>query len=255
MKQAPDGKILIDSYLAWLRSKFDTKQMDEYCEITTPLLDRHNDHLQIYLKNTDNGMLITDDSYIISDLLASGLDINNKKREALLNSILKRFGISRENDNLIVKATSSDFAQKKHNLLQAMIAINDLFYTSRSNVVSIFFDEVVSFLNDNNIRYTEDIQLIGRSGLTHNYDFIIPKSKTEPNRAIKVVSNLTRDKAKVILFSCSDTQEIRPDIVIYPFINDTDHSISTDIISAFKEYSLKPVLWSERSQYISELVA
>jgi len=253
--QAPDGKILIDSYIKWLKAGFEFKQKDEYCEITTPLLDRHNDHLQIYVKGTEKGMMLTDDSYIIGDLLASGLDINNKKREAILNSILKRYGVYREEDSLVVKATSIDFPQKKHNLLQAMIAINDLFYTSRLSSENIFSEEVATYLNENNIPYTQDVHLIGRSGLTHSYDFLIPKSKTKPSKAIKVVNNLTVDKAKVVLFSCSDTQEIRTDIQIYPFINDLERSIQEDLIIAFKEYKLRPVLWSERQKYVEELAA
>lgn len=255
MIHAPDGNLLVESYLNWLKTKFDIQSKNEYCEITTPLLDRHNDHLQIYVKNTDKGYYITDDSYIISDLIASGLDLQNKKRDNMLRIILNRYGISRNDDDLFVYSSSSDFAQKKHNLLQAMMAINDLYYTSRSNVISVFFEEVAAFLNENDIRFTDSVQLIGRSGLTHNYDFIIPKSKVMPDRAIKVISNLTRDKAKIIIFSCNDTQEVRKDLIIYPIINDTDKTISKDLTNAFFEYNLKPVLWSERFQHITDLAS
>jgi hypothetical protein len=41
---------LIDKYLAWLKDKTSLRQIDDWVEITTPYLDRHNDYLQIYAK-------------------------------------------------------------------------------------------------------------------------------------------------------------------------------------------------------------
>ena len=42
---------LIESYFKWLKDKTIVKQLsDNWTEITTPYLDRHNDYLQIYAK-------------------------------------------------------------------------------------------------------------------------------------------------------------------------------------------------------------
>jgi hypothetical protein len=37
---------LMDQYLAWLKDKTTLRQIDEFVEVTTPYLDRHNDYLQ-----------------------------------------------------------------------------------------------------------------------------------------------------------------------------------------------------------------
>jgi len=64
---------LLTNYIKWLKDKTIVKQIrEDWVEITTPYLDRHNDCLQIYAKKTDNGYLLTDDGYIISDLDNSG---------------------------------------------------------------------------------------------------------------------------------------------------------------------------------------
>jgi len=39
---------LVNEYARWLREKTQVRQVDEWVEITTPYLDRHNDYLQIY---------------------------------------------------------------------------------------------------------------------------------------------------------------------------------------------------------------
>ena len=44
---------LIDRYVAWLKDKTSLRQIDDWIEITTPYLDRHNDYLQIYAKTTE----------------------------------------------------------------------------------------------------------------------------------------------------------------------------------------------------------
>jgi len=64
---------LIDDYAAWLRKEITTTNFGEYNELTTPYLDRFNDHLQIYAKQDPNGTItLTDDGYIIGSLISSG---------------------------------------------------------------------------------------------------------------------------------------------------------------------------------------
>jgi len=39
---------LIDSYVDWLRQGLSVEEVDGACELTTPFLGRHDDHLQVY---------------------------------------------------------------------------------------------------------------------------------------------------------------------------------------------------------------
>ena len=48
---------------------------DEYVQITTPYLDRHNDYTQIYVRREAGGFVLTDGSETINDLRASGGDV------------------------------------------------------------------------------------------------------------------------------------------------------------------------------------
>ena len=65
-------KSLMDQYIEWLRGKTSLRQVDDWIQITTPYLDRHNDYLQIYARRNNGCYVLTDDGYILSDLERSG---------------------------------------------------------------------------------------------------------------------------------------------------------------------------------------
>jgi hypothetical protein len=106
---------LLDKYLAWLREKTIIRQIDEWVEITTPFLDRHNDHLQIYVQRRNSGFVLSDDGYIIQDLIASSCSLESPKRQSLLNNTLNGYGIKLVENRLETHATAENFSLKKHN--------------------------------------------------------------------------------------------------------------------------------------------
>ncbi|OYV12186.1 MAG: hypothetical protein CG440_1691, partial [Methanosaeta sp. NSM2] len=50
---------LMDQYIEWLRGKTSLRQVDDWIEITTPYLDRHNDYLQIYARRNNGSYVLT----------------------------------------------------------------------------------------------------------------------------------------------------------------------------------------------------
>jgi hypothetical protein len=119
---------LVDAYHAWLKDKTVLKQIDDWVEITTPYLDRHNDYIQIYARRDDGGVLLTDDGYTLEDLRDSGCKLDSPKRQALLRQTLNGFGVQLSGERIEVHATPENFALRKHNLVQAMLAVGDMFY-------------------------------------------------------------------------------------------------------------------------------
>ena len=95
--------------------------------------------------------LLTDDGYTIADLRSSGMAFNSEKRKAHLTAILNGFGVRQEGEELQVHAMPQDFAQKKHNLLQAMLSVNDMFVMGEEHVRSLFKEDVAAFLESNHI--------------------------------------------------------------------------------------------------------
>lgn len=243
-------------YINWLKENIEINSVGKYVEISTPFLDRHNDHLQIYVKQDDNKLFLTDDGYILSDLEMSGCSISTPRRKAALKTILNGAGISLVGDELTTEATIETFASRKHALLQTMLSVNDIFLLAQSNVASIFLEDIKIFLDTHDIRYIASVPLFGKSGLSHSFDFAIPSSRKSPERLVKAVNHLTREKTDAILFSWEDIKETRkPDAVLFAFINDEEKTISQDIENAFTKYGVQPVFWSKRNEYLEKLIA
>jgi len=247
---------LLDKYLLWLKDKTVLRQVKDCIEITTPYLDRHNDYLQIYVKRDNNGFILTDDGYTIGDLRQSGCELESKKRKELLALSLNGFGVKLDNEALFIQASSDNFSLRKHNLVQAILAVNDLFYLSVPMVASLFFEDVTSWLNVYEVRYTPRVKFTGKSGYDHMFDFVIPASRKYPERVVQTINRPNRDTAERFAFSWIDTKDVRPpNSLAYAFLNDADHIPVSPVVDALKNYGVRPVLWSKREELKEELVA
>jgi hypothetical protein len=247
----------IRDYYLWLNEKTQIKEINQdWMEITTPYLDRHNDCLQIYVKKEANDYVLSDDGYIINDLLNSGCTVEGAKRQELLKSTLAGLGVHLDGSCLNIRASSENFPLKKHSLVQAMLAVNDLFYLAAPHVSSLFFEDVSNWMDKANVRYITKIKFAGKSGYDHMFDFVIPKSKESPERIVQALNHA--DKAAVLLLVSKwlDTRETRPvESKLFAFLNDTGHKISPAVIDALGNYDMTPVLWSKRNEHKDYLVA
>lgn len=248
---------LLNQYWKWLKEKTALRQINDWYEITTPYLDRHNDYLQIYARKSGDDFLLTDDGYILDDLEMSGCPMDTPRRREILATTLRGFGVQLvENNRLEVKAGPDNFAIRQHNLLQAMLAVNDLFYPAQSTVASLFIEDVAAWLDACDIRYTPEVTLKGKSGYDHRFNFVIPKSRTHPERLLRTVNRPERNIAQAVVFSCIDTREIRPsDSRTYAILNDREQRVSGNVQEALRNYDVHPVLWTEREEALAELAA
>ena len=247
---------LLDDYMAWLKDKTTLRQIENWVEITTPYLDRHNDYIQIYAKKENNGFLLTDDGYTIVDLEQSGCKLQSPKRQDLLKMTLNGFGVQLQNNMLEVHASKDNFALRKHNLVQSMLAVNDMFYLAVPMVASLFYEDVVAWLDLHEVRYTPKVKFTGKTGYDHLFDFVIPKSRLQPERILQTINRPNRDTAQAVAFSWIDTKEVRPpDSKAYAILNDSEQSISSAVVDALRSYDVKPIPWSAREDVREELSA
>lgn len=247
---------LVSAYLVWLRSQITAEQVGEAVEITTPFLDRHNDYLQIYVKQAETGMLLTDDGNTLRDLQLSGCEITSQRRRALLKLILNGFGVKQNDDELVVDARPETFPQRKHALIQAILAVNDMFMTAKRHVDQFFLEEVDRFLKLHEIRFTPHVQFVGKTGFVHSFDFVVPASLKQPERIIKAINQPKKDSVTSLLFSWDDTRQVRPPkSIAYAFLNDSERHPGPDLRSALREYGVRDVLWHERERFAAELAA
>lgn len=254
---ADEIKALLEAHWKWLREKTQCRGMDDqWIEITTPYLDRHNDMLQIYVRRTDQGLTLTDDGYIIGDLLHSGCKLESPKRQHLLAMTLAGFGVQNRNGRLEVSATPENFPLRKHSLIQAMLAVNDLFYLSVPMVGSLFYEDVMAWLDASDVRYTPTVKFTGKSGFDHLFEFVIPKSRREPERILQTINRPSRDTAEQFAFKWIDTKDVRsPNSRAYAILNDQETAVSASVQDAFWNYDIRAVPWSQRATVQAELAA
>lgn len=246
-----------DGYFKWLYDNtVQFKISDNITRLTLPYLDRNNACSEVFIKSTEDGYIITDDGETLDELYLSNFNpFSSPKRAALFNRILTENGVKKVNDELVVSCSHEDIYQKIHLLTQCMIKISDLFFTAKSTVQSLFLEDVQSFLDDSEIRYSPSISFQGISGLTTNYDFVIPKYKDTPERIIKVVNNIEQSQANSILFLWNDTSQARSEYSsqLYVFIQDTNKKVPASVITSMNNYNVVPVKWSKRNDYVAAL--
>ncbi|MBV2196850.1 MAG: DUF1829 domain-containing protein [Flavobacterium sp.] len=247
---------VITEYLRWIKDNTIVKSVEEgkICSISTPFLDRHNDHLDIYLIKNEKNLKLTDNGYTISDLRMSGFEINTPKRDSILKTALNGFGVKVGNsDELFVDATYNNIGQKKHYLLQAILAVNDMFNLAQETVYSLFKEDVELFFRSSGIIFSKDLKLTGKSGFDHNIDFLIPQSKNKPERLIKTINNAKKDTVLSSIMAFNDINQLREtktqNYVVY---NDIEKEVSKDIIYALENYGVKNIPWSKKEFCLSE---
>jgi hypothetical protein len=256
MSATEDIRELLEQYQRWLREKTNLREIGQWVEITTPYLDRHNDCLQMYAKRTDGEYVLTDDGYTLQDLELSGCRLDTPKRRALLDVTLKGFGVHLAEGRLEVRASRDTFALKKHNLVQAMLAVDDLFYLAAPNVASLFYEDIVRWLEQHEVRYTPRVKFTGKSGFDHLFDFVIPKSRIKPERIVKSINRPSRQTAESLAFAWIDTREVRPPkSEAYAFLNDAEKPPAASVLEALRSYGVTPVPWSEREAVKDDLAA
>ncbi|KWT52219.1 DUF1828 domain-containing protein [Levilactobacillus brevis] len=176
---------MLDDYATWLRNQYKIKTIDESDEITTPFENMIGDNMRIYVTPLSSDRIrISDDGTIFEDLFLYGIDVTSYARKRIIDKIKKRYGIDQIDDTLSVSGKISNFPAMKQNLITAMIQINDLSNTKKSNVESLFYEEIYSYFQENDFGGLSGWPAEGKSGVSYAIDYTIPEKKNRPQRMI-----------------------------------------------------------------------
>ena len=178
------------------------------------------------------------------------------KRQALLQMTVNGFGVRLEDKVLQVRASSDDFALRKHNLIQTMLAVNDMFHLAKPRVQSLFLEDVTVWLDHCEIRFTPRVKFSGRSGYDYLFHFVIPRSPKAPERVVHAINRPGRQAVQRMAFSWHDTRTGRaPGSRAYSILNDSEEPVPAQVVTAMDRYGVKAVGWSERDSVRGELAA
>jgi hypothetical protein len=244
-----DIQVLVDNYWKWLKDKTILKEIGHYTEITTPYLDRHNDYIQIYTKFENGQYTLTDAGETLIDLEHSGFSMKSSKRQALLKQVVNGFGLE-FGEELKVTASAENFPLRKHNLIQSILAVNDMFYLATPTIASLFHEDVTHWLEESEVSFISRVSFVGKTGFNHMFDHVVPKSKTSPERVIRAINNPNRARAESFIMAWHDTREARSENAMpIAILNDGDKSSVDGSIQALQNYNIYPILWSDRDKH------
>lgn len=252
---------MLDEYARWYRGMFTATQQQGCIRITCPVVDRHNDNMSVYIAQDGDSYVLTDMGSTIDDLSACGCDVGSKGRKGKLLQTLAGYGLSETDGEIYTRASKPELFQRLNMMMQGMETVDDLFFTVRDGSWTLFTDEVAGWLDNNGIRYTENLQLVGKSGLQMRFDFVIPASSGRaPERLIKAVNSPSVESVKSALFGWNDIRESRkPGTMGYLFLNAPNTRsgrIDQTVKDACTAYHCEPVAWGDiSSDVFSSLVA
>ena len=249
----------ISAYAKFVEANMVPVQQGNGVCISTPMLNRNNDCMRVYLGDDPaGGYVISDLGETINDLELSGFTMKGQRIDKL-NSILSGFSVKEEKGELCITASGSDLPMKMNMLLQAMASVDDMFLLSQSSVRNLFTEDVGNWLLDNEIPYVPGPSFQGRSGLSFKFDYAIGKNKRRPMRLIKTVNNPGKQGIQNALFGWEDIKSARNDCEGVVFLNSTntkDVVVSPKSIEACKNYGLTPIIWGvDQDSYVPMLAA
>lgn len=250
-------------YLNWYKQNLQFKSLDEnLVRIDSPFTDNTQDGIIIYAEKNPNDSYITltDDGYTMFNLKISGVDLKrSKNRMFIFKKNLDSYGISynEQTEELYVKAPIEKFSESKHRLLQSLLFVNDMYILSKNNVKNIFTEDVGAVLDKHNIIYTQDINISGKSGMVHKFDFLIPSKKNKKEKFIKTVSSPNHAMiTKSYVTDVNQAKQVRrekPNEFFF-IMDDRKKAVNNEVKNLLHESGIKAINFTELESKI-ELVS
>lgn len=254
-----DSKQLVESYLKWLRKEFSADTLEDACELTTPFLDRHNDHLQIYARNNGNGTIaLSDDGNTLMELKVGGLETITKKVRGQVQLMLNAYGAKLVDEDITIRANKRNLGQQMHYLIQAILAVNDMYALSppTTRIADTFQSTVSKFFKSQKFVYMTKVKLPGKSGYSHAIDFAFPSINGSPERVLKVINSPSKNSITNYIFALQDSRDGRDEEAeAYALFNDINRSVSSNVLDALEAYDVKSAYWSQRNGFAKFLAA
>ncbi len=258
MKPA-ECKKLVSGYLAWVRKGLTVHELKRggTCVITTPFVNRINDCLQVFAERKGGMVCLHDGGDVLAELKFLSIDFKSPDQKDRLEIILNDLAVRTDGKRLFVKVSEEDVGLALNNLIQAMLAVGDLYVWATTRRRKSYFDEdVSSFLKSNSVRFSHRVNLTGRSGFKHYIDYLVPDSDSAPERIIKAINSPNKSSISHYLFALEDIRKERKNgVQTLALLNDSRAEVKDGIFGALEAYQVQPVLWSERKKFVKQLAA
>lgn len=244
----------VRGYYDWLRNNTDISMDDAtgWYGIATPFVGLMNDNIEIFVKKENDRIILSDDGDTLETLSQLGVNVmKSHSRKNILEKIRLNYNVTVENGELRIYASDSTFAESKHALLSAIQQISDLKYTAKTDVISMFSEEVRTYLEASDIIFTPEFSIQGKTGMNFVFDFQIAGRKNE--LVIKACNRLRQSDVERFLFSIHDIVRTREGLSNKKFssmiiVNDIETKPQEQLINVLRGENTNVLLWSEEGK-------
>ena len=248
-----DCQVIAKEYADWLRGEIIPAETDGICRVATPFLDRHRNYVELFIENRPDGLVhATDDGNTMRELMAEGVEFDTERRMEALERVRQTYEVNLDGDELNVSATNGDIGERINALVQAILAVGALVELRPTRVESMFLEDVRSLFTKSKINATPNVRFKGASGLTHHFNFVLPRTEQTPERLIGVISTPNRQSIEHAMFSWGDARSEREaGTRAYSILNDL-LPVNQRYIAALRSYEIRPVVWRTIEDHIAE---
>lgn len=249
-----DIEKLLNDYLSWYQKKYSIKQLKDAHEIVTPFVNHINDRISLFVEfEKDGSVVITDDGVTIDELNMHGLDLQTAVRQKILKDTLKNFNLELEGEIISVKVEDQkQFMQAKHNLIQGILQIYDLVFTTRSNVSSLFKEEVLNYFFEHDFAGTPGPDLLGASGIKHSVDYSMGATRKRPLTLVKLLQSSRFNDVAAQKYISEDLKNGLSDkktkVRYVVIVNDVEHSVPKKSELVAKDIGIDLLPWSDKKR-------
>ena len=152
---------------------FSCSDLNDYVKIRTPFLYPDGDVIDIFAREQDDVITLTDLGETIRWLRAQSISHRRTpKQRQLVEDVCLNHGVEFFKGMLVIRVRAhSDLPSCVVRLAQASVRISDIWFTLRTRAVETITDEIADFLNERSVPFERGERLPGRSGQVWRPDF------------------------------------------------------------------------------------
>lgn len=252
-----DVNTLLEESITWYQKRFSIRELKNSSEIITPFVNHLNDRICLYVEFLNNGDIrLSDDGVTLDELSMAGIDMSIPTRQKILKDILRNYGLTLSGDIILVEfKNSAHFPQMKYNLIQGLLSVYDILFTSKHYATGIFNEEVLEYFFENDFGGTPNPKLLGNSGITHQLDYSIGATKKRPHTLMKFLNTPSFTDVVAQQYISNDLKsgiEAPKISVKYVIIgNDQKRAIPEKSIIASEDMGIELIPWSNKDKILS----
>jgi hypothetical protein len=194
---------------------FDCVSVNGYVRIRTPFLYPDGDLVDLYFRETDRGMFLSDLGSTLMWLNAQTLVERRTKRQLqIVHDVCVTHNVQFSDGALWRNFTTPELADAVTNLALAAVSVADISFTLRSRPVSSIKDEVAEFLTEHRVPFRMNERVAGYSLREFTIDFF-----TYPPNRNSYVALLSTDNSSTALELAEKTLGIWRDLDVLKQMN------------------------------------